>query len=202
MSLVTVAVEGDVDASVVRRLLADVGAGEGPVHVARGKPKLLNRFGGYNNAATRSPWLVLVDLDRDADCVPPFRQQWMPAPAEHMCFRVAVRMVESWLLADRERFARFLGVSAATLPREPDEVDDPKGVVVELARNSRRRDVREELVPRAGSGRRVGALYPSRLIEFVSGSWRPEEARARSDSLDRCLMRLGELGSSLVREEA
>lgn len=193
MSSVTVAVEGAVDASVVRRLLEGVGAGEGPVHVARGKATLLSRLGGYNHAATRSPWLVLVDLDRDADCVPPFRQQWMPAPAAHMCFRVAVRMIESWLLADRERFARFLGVSAARLPREPDDVDDPKGTVVELARTSRRRDIREELVPRAGSGRRVGALYPSRLIEFVSGSWRPDEARGRSDSLDRCLTRLGEL---------
>lgn len=192
MSLVTVAVEGDVDASIVRRLLGAVGADEGPVHVSRGKPKLLSRLGGYNNAATRSAWLVLVDLDRDADCVPPFRQQWMPAPAEHMCFRVAVRMVEAWLLADRERFARFLGVSAASLPRAPDEVDDPKGVVVDLARISRRREIREELVPRVGGGRRVGALYPSRMIEFISGSWRPQEARARSDSLDRCLTRLGE----------
>lgn len=193
MSFVTVAVEGDVDASVVRRLLADVGASEGSVHVARGKDKLLSGLGGYNNAATRSPWLVLVDLDLDADCAPPFCLQWMPNPAEHMCFRVAVRMVESWLLADRERFARFLGVSAANLPRNPDEVDDPKAVVVELARNSRRRTLRDELVPRVGSGRRVGALYPSRLIEFISSSWRPQEARGRSDSLDRCLTRLGEL---------
>lgn len=196
MTFVTVAVEGDVDASVVRRLLAGVGASEGPVHVAGGKENLLNGLAGYNNAATRTPWLVLIDLDRDADCVPPIRQQWMPVPAEHMCFRVAVRMVESWLLADRERFARFLGVSAARLPREPDDVDDPKGVVVALARHSRRRDIREELVPRVGSGRRVGALYPSRLIEFASGSWRPEEARGRSDSLDRCLLRLGELVES------
>jgi hypothetical protein len=34
--------------------------------------QLLERLGGYNNAARFSPWLVLVDLDRDADCPPPF----------------------------------------------------------------------------------------------------------------------------------
>jgi hypothetical protein len=36
--------------------------------------------------------------------------------------------------------------------------------VVELARYSRRRDIREDMVPRPGSGRSVGAAYTSRLI--------------------------------------
>jgi hypothetical protein len=32
---------------------------------------------------------------------------WLPQPAQLMCFRVAVRELESWLLADAEALAAF-----------------------------------------------------------------------------------------------
>lgn len=198
---ITGAVEGAVDETVARRTLTAAGATVGPVYIANGKPALRTRLSGYNNAARFAPWLVLVDLDNDEECAPPFRNSWLPAPAEWMCFRVVVREIESWLLADRERFARFMGVSAARLPRDPDGVDSPRDVVVNLARRSRRRVIREDMVPRAGSGRRVGPLYPGRLIEFVSAIWRPQEARSRSESLDRCLQRLEELLSRASEAE-
>jgi len=65
--------------------------------------------------------------------------------------------------------------------------------MVNLARASRRRDIREDLVPRPEGGRQVGPAYSSRLIEFVSGRWRPEIAARRAESLRRaiaCLKRL------------
>jgi hypothetical protein len=64
---------------------------------------------------------------------------------------------------------------------------------VDLAARSRRRAIREDMVPRSGSGRSVGQAYASRLIEFVDGYWRPEMAANNSDSLRRCCERLDEI---------
>jgi len=84
-----------------------------------------------------------------------------------MCLRLAVHAAESWLLADSARLAAFLGVSAARLPGDPDRLPDPKGTIVDLARHSRKPDVREDMVPRLGSSARVGPGYASRIMEFA-----------------------------------
>ena len=75
-------------------------------------------------------------------------------------------------------------------PHDPDSVDDPKRALVNLARRSRRRAVRDEIVPREGSGRSVGPLYTTRMIEFVqnkAAGWRINHALGVSDSLNRCV---------------
>ena len=192
-TVISAAVEGIVDEAVVRRLIAHGGGTPGAVYGRQGKSLLRQRIAGYNNAAQRVPWIVLVDLDRDADCAPPLRNAWLPQPASHLCFRVAVREVEAWLLADAERLADFLGVPRSRVPAQPESLNDPKEILVNLARTSRRRDIREDLVPRPEGGRQVGPAYSSRLIEFVSGRWRPEIAARRAESLRRaiaCLTRL------------
>lgn len=198
--VVTGAVEGDVDEAVLRRVLKHVGLSLGVVHGREGKQTLLKRLGGYNNAARFAPWVVLVDLDGDCPCVPPCVQGWLPAPSPQMCFRVAVRAIEAWLLADRERIASSLGISLQRVPDSPDNLTHPKTELVNLARRSRSRAIREDLVPRQRSGRSVGPLYTARLMEFVEdehAGWRPDQAAIRSDSLRRCIDRL----SSLVPEQ-
>ena len=65
------------------------GGEPGTVYGKHGKPFLKERIGGCNNASRHAPWVVLVDLDTDSDCAPPFRATWLPHPAPHMCFRVA-----------------------------------------------------------------------------------------------------------------
>lgn len=187
--VVTCAVEGDLDSVVARRLLAEVGAAEGRVYILGGKQKLHQRLPAYNRAAKMEPWLVLVDLDRD-ECAPRLRQEWLADQSPNLCLRIAVRAMEAWLLADREAFADFFGVSPARIPAHPDEVQDPKRLVVDLARRSRRRAIREDLVPREGSGRAVGPAYTSWLIEFADRVWRPREAAGASASLRRCIAAL------------
>lgn len=184
------AVEGSVDEAVVRRIIRHVGAQPGPVYGRNGKDHLLRRLRGYNEAARWTPWVVLVDLNQDANCAPPFRAEWLPSPSPQMCFRVAVREIEAWLLADRERIARFLGVSVSRIPNNPETTNDPKSLMVSLAGHSRKREIREDMVPRPESGRKVGPAYASRLVEFVEdekGGWRPDVAASSSDSLRRCL---------------
>ncbi|MBI3948994.1 MAG: hypothetical protein HY314_00855 [Acidobacteria bacterium] len=194
--VISSAVEGLVDEAVVRRLIRHVGAEPGPIYGKNGKVYLRKQVKGYNEAARWTPWIVLVDLNHDADCAPPFRAEWLPSPAPKMCFRVTVREVEAWLLADRQHIARFLSVPVTRIPQNPEGVDDPKGVMVDLARRSRRRDIREDMVPRPGSGRKVGPAYAARLIEFVEDTatgWHPNVAATTSNSLKRCIECLRQL---------
>lgn len=194
--VISSAVEGVVDEAMVKRLIVKAGGEIGPIYGKVGKSLLKQRISGYNNAAHHQPWIVLVDLNQEADCPPPLKAVWLPNPGPFMCFRVAVREVESWLLADRERFASFFKVRILDVPVAPELLDDPKNEVVELSRRSRSRDIRLDMVPRPGSGRKVGPAYVSRLIEFISDpqkGWRPERAAQASESLNRCLVRLREL---------
>jgi len=66
------AVEGMLDEAVLRRLMKKVGAMAGPIYGKNGKSFLLQKVNAYNQAARFAPWVILIDLDHDDDCVPPF----------------------------------------------------------------------------------------------------------------------------------
>lgn len=194
--VISSAVKGVIDEAVVKRLIVEAGGEIGPIYGKRGKSLLRQRVNGYNNAAHYHPWIVLVDMNQEADCPPPLKALWLPKPGQFMCFRIAVREIEAWLLADRECFASFFKVRISDVPTNPELLDDPKEAVIELSRRSRNRDIRLDMVPRPGSGRKIGTAYVSRLIEFVSDTqrgWRPERAAQSSDSLNRSLTRIREL---------
>jgi len=188
--VVTVALEGRTDVPIVARLLKDTGFELGKVYVQRGKDKLDRQLSSYNRAARFAHWLVVRDLDQDAECGPELKGLLLPEPSALMCFRLAVRAAESWLLADSASLAAFLGVSPSRFPTDPDVLPDPKGTLVDLARRSRKRDVREDMVPRPGSGARVGPGYASRIMEFAGKDWRPRAAAKNSSSLAGCLAAL------------
>lgn len=194
------AVEGELDDAVLRRVAVHVGAQVGTVYGKEGKPQLRGRINGYNAAARWHPWAVLVDLDESHPCAAELRADWLPDEAPLMCFRVAVRQVEAWLLADSEESAAFLGVKRALLPKEPDAESNAKRRMVHLAESSRWKRIREAIAPAPGSGRSVGPLYNATLRNFVTERWRPEVAATRSDSLRRCLVALGSLRERAAAE--
>jgi len=183
---ISAAVEGMVDEAVLRRLMGEAKAVTEAVYVAHGKGNLRKKIKGYNHAAGHFPWLVLVDLNHEADCAPELRAAWLPSLNKFMCFRVAVRAVEAWLLADRQRIAQFLRIAAAKVPPQPDSLRDPRRALIDLARHSRSRDIREDMVPRPKSGRSEGPAYASRIMGFAQCEWRPSIAENSSDSLRRC----------------
>lgn len=192
-STVTCAVEGVLDEAVAMRIVREVGADPGSIHGKRGKPAVLKALSGFNRAAQHSPWLVMVDLDGGGQhCAPLIVKEHLPVASSLMCFRIAVHAVEAWLLADIENFSAFFSVAQSRLPLNPDSIVDPKGAVVAVAGTSRKTDIRRGVVPRPGSGRRVGATYSSMLLDFTINHWRPAVAAERSDSLRRCLDRLTE----------
>lgn len=196
---VTAAVEGITDEALLRRICEYAGAFTATVYGKRGKHALLRNLAGYNNSARFRHWVVLLDLDNDGDCAPAVLPRWLPHPARLMSLRVAVRELEAWVLSDSERIAQFLGINQGHVPPDPALLSDPKATLVSLARKSRRSDIRDDLVPRPGSGQAVGPAYASRLIEFVQdrdSGWRPDVAEVHSDSLRRCVDAIRELIAS------
>jgi hypothetical protein len=191
------AVEGPVDEAVLKRLIEQAGGIPGVIHGKRGKDYLRSKLRGFNLAARFSPWVVLVDLNHEAECAPRLRQSWrLDQHSPQLCFRIAVRTVEAWLLADRDSFAKFLGIASSRIPKNPETESDPKETVVRLARRSRRRNIQQDMVPRPGGGREVGPAYSSRLIEFIEKEWNPERAALTAPSLARalkCIKRLLEI---------
>lgn len=188
--IIHAAAEGIIDEAVVQKLIVGAGGSPGAIYGKTGKAFLYQKIHGFNNAAKAWPWLVLVDLDNDAECAPPFCTQWVPDPSPYLCFRVAVREVESWLMADEETLASFLGLRHAIIPKDPEGLADPKREMVNLARRSRKEAIRKDMVPRQGSGRPVGPAYASRMIEYALNYWQPEVAARRADSLRRAIASL------------
>lgn len=184
---VSLVVEGITDAVVLKRLFAEAGLTTGPQYIMNGKTGLDARLAAFNNAARFSRWLVLRDLDHDAPCAPKLIRTLLPSPAPQMRLHVAVRAVESWLLADREAMAHCLGVPVARVAGDPDALDDPKDHLLALARRSRRKSIREALLPAEGTSARFGPGYVTSLIDFTNLHWRPHAAEARSPSLARLL---------------
>lgn len=193
MQPVCVATEGLIDTAVVRRIFQEVELEIAAVYGESGKDRLDGALGGYNAAARHGSWLVLRDLDTDADCAPSLRARLLAVPAPGMVFRIAVREIETWLIADLHAFARFFSISPGRISNDPESIHRPKEYLVNLVRRSRSRTIRDDVVPRDGSRARVGPGYAGRMIEFASTVWSPHEASVRSDSLKRCLDRLSHL---------
>lgn len=193
--VVTAAVEGLTDEAVAERLIDHAGGRLGNVHGRQGKEFLRRQIDGYGRAARRSPWLVLVDLDTEAECPVPLTSMWLRTPdSPFLCFRVAVRELESWLLADKETLAVYLRVRPGRIPDNPEELEDPKRVMIDLASRSASLAIRDEM----GRGRRPrhragSRAYARRLAQYVHVGWRPDVAAQRSESLARtiaCLRRV------------
>ncbi|RKY12081.1 MAG: hypothetical protein DRP65_02375 [Planctomycetota bacterium] len=149
--------------------------------------RIRSKIVGFNNAAKGMPYLVLTDIDR-TECAPVLIKEWLQVSRHpNLLLRVAVRQVEAWILANRTPFSEFIGINKSLIPPSVDNILDTKKFLVNLARKSRRRKIRDDIVPRQGSTARVGPDYNGRLISFVENLWEPNEARQISPSLDRTM---------------
>ena len=165
----------------------------GAVYGKRGNNYLKKMMPAFNNAAKGMSYFVFTDLD-DRPCATVLIEEWFNCavvkyPAyrtKNLLFRIAVREVESWIMADREAFANFLGVSITKIPIQTDTISNPKEFVLSLARGSRKKSLRDDLVPRSGENRKTGPDYNGRLAEFLhSGLWRANVAETHSLSLSQ-----------------
>ncbi len=184
---IQLAVEDDLSEAILRKILSNSKRpfAIGTCYVGRGFGYLRRTIRGFNNAAKGTPFLVLTDLDR-IECPPELIATWLPEPPHpNLLFRVAVKEVEAWLLADQAGLASFLSIKRALVPGDADAIEDPKAQLMDLAKRSSRRDLRADIVPPSGSTRRIGPNYNGRLISFVQGHWDISVAKRYSPSLMR-----------------
>jgi hypothetical protein len=186
--LALLAVEDALSEAVARRLLSEAGIGVAQVVGRKGNSYLRAKVRDLNRTARGFPVLLLTDLDSPSLCPPLLIRDWLNTPpSDGLMFRVAVMEVESWVMADTNAFSRFLGVRSTLVPQPVDAVLKPKEALVNLARRSRRRATRSDLVPSPGSTAAVGPAYNARLGEFVRDTWCPIRAADASSSLSRAL---------------
>jgi len=161
----------------------------------RGKGKIKKQINAYNNAARHSYFFVITDLDNEYQCAPSLIKDWLHGQrTDQLLFRVAVREIESWLLADRENFASYFSISQDLVPLNPDNEIDPKRTVISLAKKSRKRGIREALVP-IDDYAKTGPGYNSQLQSYVQNIWNIDSARRNSQSLDRAIKSLEKIVS-------
>ena len=189
---INIAVEDLLSEAVARRLLTDSGLKFfiGVTYNRGGNGYLRKTVNGWNRAARGVPFFLLTDLDVIA-CPSLLMSTWLSDRIHpNLIFRVAVREVESWLLADRAGLSNFLRVPKTHCPERPDDLPDPKATLVALASKSPHGLVKARIVPRANSTAKQGRDYNGCLSEFVMTHWTPQEAALNSPSLERCRRRL------------
>ena len=159
----------------------------------QGKSDLERKTLELNRAANGITVFMLTDLDSPRECPPGLIRSWIRGTLNpRFFFRVAVMEVESWVMADRMGFADFLSVPSHRIPSPTDNILNPKEFLLSLARRSKKKAVREALVPAQGAILGVGNEYNTLLSEFVREHWDLERAATASPSLKRTLDRLAE----------
>lgn len=160
------------------------------------RPLLLRRRGfGYlrskmkcwKEMAQHQVVVIITDLDRLASPVA-LINDWLGEDRnfpDNLILRVAVREVESWLMADHDVMKLLLG-SKGKLPLSPDDLADPKQHFLHLAKQAPRR-IKEDLVAFDGAVASQGIGYNRVLCQIVLEHWCPKRASENSKSLKRAL---------------
>lgn len=147
---------------------------------------------GYINAARAgNSVFALADLESASCPVTLLREKIIGPRPQSFCLRIAVRMSESWLLADTQGMSQWLRISEARMPSDPDRLQHAKKTLVNLARQSPLKQRRETLVPEANTSGIVGKEYLPALTQFITEVWSPTRASLKSRSLHRALKSLG-----------
>jgi Domain of unknown function (DUF4276) len=144
------------------------------------------------------PVLMLTDLDT-APCPSGKIHDWLGRkPNRGFLFRICVREVEAWLLADIKAMGAFLKIKEENIPTAPESLPDPKAMLIKLAQKAPRK-IRVGLTPQGSAP--IGPEYNDLLSGFIADSWSIDRAVTRAPSLQRARKRVGEL-AALVASEA
>jgi hypothetical protein len=188
--VINLVVEDDLSEAVLRKILQQslknfyIGACFGK----KGFGYIKSKIAGFNKSAKGTPFFVLADLDRN-ECPPLLINEWLGEPIHpNLLFRIAVRQVESWILADRNGFAKFLGISVKNLPHNPDEENDSKHALIDIVSRSRKSNLKRAILPIPGGTAKVGPAYNSELSRFIYGYWNLQNAIECSPSLRKTVL--------------
>jgi hypothetical protein len=197
--------EDAISRAVAQRLIADFTGFDASQlgGVQGGWTSIKKKFRNFYNLSRRSPVFITIDLDRHP-CPPSLRSKWLSdsglaEPLPHMMlFCIAQTEIESWLMADRDGIADFLGIKSVKIGNDIENaVADPKKHLVQLVRRSSNKSVKVDILPASGSKSTTGPGYNDRLSEFARTRWQPLVAALESRSLDRAIKKLQALREQL-----
>jgi len=197
---IALATEDALSEAVGKRLIAELPLKLhiGPLLRKDGFGYLKSKMSNWCQLAERQPVVLITDLDK-ISCPSAMLDIWygkLPRP-DNLVLRIAVREIESWLLADHQAMRKLIG-EKGKLPIEPDSLPDPKQELIKLSQLAKR-DVRSDLVKEEGAIASQGIGYNARLTELVATNWNPERASQLSPSLEKARFRLLELGNRLEK---
>ncbi len=168
-------------------------------NIKKKAPKYLEMARQKNNV------LIITDLDM-IDCAPTLLRRWLKLKPRtvlelpnRFIFRVAVREVEAWLLADASALSKFLGIAKSNFPGKPDTLSDPKATLLTILRKKGTKSWHKQMLP-DGNSASIGPLYNEKLCEFVSGYWDPSRASCVSPSLRRAIHALRSISENGLDE--
>lgn len=190
MRFLFLAVEDELTEFLARKIIQQSQLNDIEIRVLgkQGNGSLRSNISNYMKMAAHQVVVLITDLDR-VPCAPLLVKNWTDGRnlPNKLVFRVAIREAESWVLADRQGFAEFLGVRLSKLPLDPDRLEDPKRELISLARSSKKRAFRDEIIPVRGSTSRQGFGYNQALGRFVEQIWSIDRAIGHSNSLERAV---------------
>lgn len=193
MTPIAIATEDQLSEAIALRLISEIQTPHFIQHKLgrTGNGYLRSKMENWYRMAQHQVMLVVTDLDR-ANCLVEFRDQWLATePPANLVFRVAVREMESWVLADHIAMRELIGAKGV-LPVAPDELADPKRALLGLAKGAPKR-VRDDLLKVTNGNVTQGLGYNARLTAWVYSEWSPQRAAERSPSLAKARLRLNEV---------
>ncbi|MEY4507229.1 MAG: hypothetical protein RL297_1807 [Pseudomonadota bacterium] len=190
---IALATEDELSQAIALRLISELKRPHRVIHKLglKGNGYLRSKMDSWCQMAEHQIMLVLTDLDQ-ANCLVEFRDQWLAQrrlPAS-LIFRIAVREVESWVLADHQAMRELVG-KIGVLPPQPDTLPDPKQALLGLGKTAPK-GVRNDLIRTIDGQLRQGVGYNARLTHWINTAWSPERAAERSPSLARARIRIQE----------
>lgn len=184
-------VEGVTDEIFLRKVLSDLHVGVHTVYGKRGCDYIIEKGAGFAVRGEYSGIIILADLcDVYRGCPLLARRRIADAVPDLCLLRFAVCELESWILASRLALSQYFGISVNLVPAAPDELLDPKQVLVNLAGRSRKGRIREMFVPPRGTSSGVGRGYMEGISDFMYNHWNMDQAVAGSPSFERFVDRV------------
>jgi len=174
---------------------------EGYPRIMHGESQIRKVFPAHLAMASEGLYtLSLVDLDvYDYPCPPALLRNWIGITPENplvlplqAILRVAVRIVEAWIMADRKKFARYFDLTESLLPVVPDNKLHLRKILFDLLWKNGSPALRKKkligMLPSQNA--HIGPEYNSIMCDFVNRHWSPKRAAYNSPSLKRTMDRL------------